>query len=64
MKKVFFFCCFHLIAISFLSAQDIKNNAASNHGNKFEQLGNILPTGNEYRTASGAPGSKVLAATL
>jgi hypothetical protein len=40
------------------SAQDIKNNPTSNHGNKFEQLGTILPTPNEYRTASGAPGSK------
>jgi len=58
MKKIFFVCCLQLIAISFLSAQDTKNNAASNHGNKFEQLGNILPTGNEYRTASGAPGPK------
>jgi hypothetical protein len=31
----------------FLFAQDIKNNPASNHGNKFEQLGTILPTPNE-----------------
>jgi hypothetical protein len=39
-------------------AQDIKNNPGSNHGNRFEQLGTILPTPNEYRTASGAPGAK------
>lgn len=39
-------------------AQDIQNNPKSNHGNKFEQLGTILPTPNEYRTASGAPGPK------
>jgi hypothetical protein len=39
-------------------AQDIKNNPNSNHANKFEQLGTILPTPNEYRTASGAPGPK------
>ncbi|MBO9593382.1 MAG: M1 family metallopeptidase [Niabella sp.] len=39
-------------------AQDIQNNPTSNHGNKFEQLGTILPTPNEYRTASGAPGPK------
>jgi hypothetical protein len=39
-------------------AQDIRNNPGSNHGNKFEQLGTILPTPNEYRTASGAPGPK------
>ncbi|HRI21869.1 MAG TPA: M1 family peptidase, partial [Panacibacter sp.] len=46
-------------AIFFIaSAQDIKNNPGSNHGNKFEQLGTILPTPNEYRTASGAPGPK------
>ena len=41
-----------------LSAQNIMNNPTSNHGNKFEQLGTILPTPNEYRTASGAPGTK------
>src|SRR6218665_2883121 len=39
-------------------AQNIKNNPGSNHGNSFEQLGTILPTPNEYRTASGAPGPK------
>ena len=50
---------FLLFAISFCSyAQDIKNNPSSNHGNRFEQLGTILPTPNEYRTASGAPGPK------
>lgn len=37
-------------------AQNIQNNPGSNHGNKFEQLGTILPTPNSYRTASGAPG--------
>jgi hypothetical protein len=39
-------------------AQDIRNNPGSNHGNKFEQLGTILTTPNEQRTASGAPGNK------
>lgn len=52
-----------LIALACLTlqaatAQDIRNNPNSNHGNKFEQLGTILPTPNEYRTASGAPGPK------
>ncbi len=28
----------------------------SNHGNKFEQLGTILPQGNQYRGMDGAPG--------
>lgn len=37
-------------------AQNHQNNAPSAHGNKFEQLGTILPTPNVYRTASGAPG--------
>jgi hypothetical protein len=41
-----------------LQAQNIMNNPTSNHGNKFEELGTILPTPNEYRTASGAPGPK------
>jgi len=39
-------------------AQDLKNNPGSNHGNRFEQLGTILSSPNEYRTASGAPGPK------
>ncbi|MFY8128251.1 MAG: M1 family metallopeptidase [Chitinophagaceae bacterium] len=41
-----------------VQAQNTQNNPGSNHGNKFEQLGTILPTPNEYRTASGAPGNK------
>ena len=44
--------------VAFVKGQDIKNNPGSNHGNRFEQLGTILPTPNEYRTASGAPGPK------
>src|SRR5215213_2336733 len=57
MKKVLlFFASAGLLTIAF--AQDIKNNPNSNHANKFEQLGTILPTPNEYRTASGAPGAK------
>lgn len=37
-------------------AQNLRNNPSSNHGNKFEQLGTILPDANGYRSASGAPG--------
>ncbi|MDE3234632.1 MAG: M1 family metallopeptidase [Bacteroidota bacterium] len=47
-----------LSALVTAQAQNIMNNPGSNHGNKFEQLGTILPTPNEYRTASGAPGPK------
>ncbi|MCH5683050.1 hypothetical protein LWM68_01375 [Niabella sp. W65] len=47
-----------LVLCATATAQDIQNNPTSNHGNKFEQLGTILPTPNEYRTASGAPGPK------
>ena len=47
-----------MAALFAATAQDIRNNPESNHGNKFEQLGTILPTPNEYRTASGAPGPK------
>src|SRR5690348_11666737 len=58
MKKTVFTCGLLLVTCSLLKAQDIQNNPGSNHGNKFEQLGTILPTPNEYRTASGAPGPK------
>ena len=54
MKKFLIVCSLQFIACSFLIAQNTQNNASSNHGNKFEQLGTILPTPNEYRTASGA----------
>jgi hypothetical protein len=57
MKKVL---CFLAVTGVFSGAiaQNIQNNPGSNHGNKFEQLGTSLPTPNEYRTASGAPGPK------
>ncbi len=57
MKKSFAAIVICFMAMSAWS-QDIQNNPGSNHGNKFEQLGTILPTPNEYRTASGAPGPK------
>ncbi len=58
MNKFFtFFACLAIFSQN-LSAQNILNNPGSNHGNKFEQLGTILTTPNEQRTASGAPGVK------
>jgi hypothetical protein len=58
MKKIILFLCVCFATANLLLAQNIQNNAASNHASKFEQLGTILPTPNEYRTASGAPGTK------
>ncbi len=58
MKKWFSFFVMSTGLFAVAYAQDIRNNPNSNHGNKFEQLGTILPTPNEYRTASGAPGPK------
>ncbi len=57
MRKIFaaIFATSLCVAVS---AQDIKNNPGSNHANRFEQLGTILPSPNEFRTASGAPGPK------
>lgn len=56
-KFYLLFCAVALIGSSTM-AQNIQNNPGSNHGNKFEQLGTILATPNEQRTASGAPGVK------
>ena len=58
MKKSVLVCLLSLLVAGPMVAQDIYNNPGSNHGNKFEQLGTIMPTPNEYRTASGAPGPK------
>jgi hypothetical protein len=54
MKKLLL-ALFLFVALRGLG-QNEQNNPGSNHGNKFEQLGGILPTPNSYRTASGAPG--------
>lgn len=57
MKKLSFYLMTVCLA-SVAFAQNINNNPGSSHGNKFEQLGTILPSPNDYRTASGAPGPK------
>ncbi len=54
MKTIFLLTGFLLPLLT--QAQNTQNNPGSNHGNKFEQLGTILASPNEYRTASGAPG--------
>ncbi|HEK19561.1 MULTISPECIES: M1 family metallopeptidase [unclassified Mucilaginibacter] len=58
MKRIFTSFLFTVSLATAAFAQDIQNNPGSNHGNKFEQLGTILSTPNEQRTASGAPGAK------
>jgi len=58
MRKQFLLLLTIIGVCTLINAQNIQNNPGSNHGNKFEQLGTILPTPNEYRTASGAPGPK------
>lgn len=57
MKKLFF-AAILFMPLAVVTAQNTQNNPGSNHGNKFEQMGGIFPTPNEYRTASGAPGPK------
>jgi hypothetical protein len=58
MKKVFTSLFISCSLVGMVRAQVIQNNPGSNHGNKFEELGTILTTPNEQRTASGAPGTK------
>jgi len=58
MKKIISGISSILFLTMMVSAQNTQNNPGSNHGNKFEQMGSILPTPNEYRMASGAPGPK------
>src|SRR3954469_3724424 len=58
MKKLLLLLSVAIGCCCATKAQKTQNNPGSNHGNKFEELGSILPTPNEYRTASGAPGPK------
>lgn len=47
-KYVFFFVLMvHVV---------VNGQTGSNHGNKFEQLGTLLPTPNNYRNMDGSPG--------
>ncbi|MDA0986455.1 MAG: M1 family metallopeptidase [Bacteroidetes bacterium] len=54
MKKLFTL----FFTISALTIAQPLHNPGSNHANRFEQLNYLLPTPNEYRTASGAAGNK------
>lgn len=58
MKKQLLLCTSLLAVLITARAQNTQNNAGSNHANKFEQLGTILPTPDDQRTASGAPGPR------
>jgi hypothetical protein len=58
MKKLYISVLMAAVTFQMVKAQNTQNNPGSNHGNKFEQLGTILNTPNEQRTASGAPGVK------
>lgn len=44
-----------IVSVALVSAT-LLGNAQDDWGQKFEQLGTVLPTPNTYRTASGAPG--------
>ncbi len=55
-NSFFLIACICLVLVSFHTNGQQLNNPASNHGNKFEQLGTLLSDPNVYRTASGAPG--------
>ncbi len=59
MRKPLLLFTVLMLSVSWVMyAQNIQNNPGSNHGNNFEQLGAILPTPNEYRSADGSPGPK------
>jgi hypothetical protein len=58
MKKIIFLLAPGLLFCFAVLAQNTQNNPTGKNANKFEQLGTILPTPNEQRTASGAPGPK------
>ncbi|HEX5153604.1 MAG TPA: M1 family metallopeptidase [Parafilimonas sp.] len=58
MMKQLIVCLLMMAGISAIAQSQFYNNPQSSHGNRFEDLGFLLPTPNEYRTASGAPGPK------
>ncbi len=51
-------------SVGILSAQDIKNNPTSNHGNKFEALGTILPDPKRISHRQRSARTQILATAL
>ena len=47
---------FFLLLVSCLLSSPLLAQNKSNHGNKFEQLGSMMTSPNQYRGADGAPG--------
>lgn len=58
MKQLLLVFIVLAVAVTAKAQSQYHNNPQSNHGNRFEELGFLLPAPNEYRTASGAPGPK------
>jgi hypothetical protein len=56
MKKIVLLGCLFVFVAAAIAQPYV--GTGSNHGNKFEQLGYLIPDPNEYRTASGAPGPR------
>jgi len=57
MKNTFNITLNTLLVILFaMSLNTANSQKKSNHGNKFEQLGPMLPSPNQYRNRDGAPG--------
>jgi hypothetical protein len=54
----FYLTLFSFTLLTSAAFAQYDNNPGSNHGNRFEQLGTMVSTPNEYRSASGAPGPK------
>ena len=47
-----------LLVIAFLCSPAVFAQSKTNQSDKFKQLGELLPTPNDYRAASGAPGPR------
>ena len=45
-----------LLSAFVFSYLHVDSQSVSNHGNKFEQLGTLLPSPNHYRNMDGSPG--------
>ncbi len=56
MKRKMIHRFFSLALLAMVPFLALAQNPTSNHGNKFEQLGTLLPSPNTYRSVDGTPG--------
>ena len=56
ITRPYFATCFLIVSVILSLTEPVDAQSRSNHGNKFEQIADMLPTPNNFRSMDGTPG--------